>query len=132
MPAPCGRCRQVLADLHPDADVLVPTPQGPDAVPVRDLPPHGCRQPDARAPPLLHLVGRHHDDVLAGRKTVTIRHDDPAGLGPVPVVFEDGEREGHRTVAGVVGTGALTASPTVVALIVRHAVDPDGSGRSRP
>src|SRR4051794_4902600 len=35
--APCGRCRQVLADLFPDASALVPGPDGPRAVPVAEL-----------------------------------------------------------------------------------------------
>jgi cytidine deaminase len=42
--APCGRCRQVLLDLHPDIAVLVPAGAvGPTAVPVADLLPHGYR-----------------------------------------------------------------------------------------
>lgn len=35
--APCGRDRQVLADLHPGTRVLVPTPQGVISVAVEDL-----------------------------------------------------------------------------------------------
>jgi cytidine deaminase len=39
--APCGRCRQVLLDLHPDIRVVVPTGAGErTAVPVRDLLPY--------------------------------------------------------------------------------------------
>ena len=35
--APCGRCRQVLADLFPGAAALVPGPDGPRTVPVTEL-----------------------------------------------------------------------------------------------
>ena len=35
--APCGRCRQVLADLFPEAAALVPGPEGPRPVPVPEL-----------------------------------------------------------------------------------------------
>ncbi|MBC9226808.1 cytidine deaminase [Aeromicrobium sp. 636] len=35
--APCGRDRQVIADLHPAARVVVPTPEGLRSVSVRDL-----------------------------------------------------------------------------------------------
>jgi cytidine deaminase len=35
--APCGRCRQVLADLFPEVTTLVPGPDGPRVVPVPEL-----------------------------------------------------------------------------------------------
>ncbi|RYJ00191.1 MAG: cytidine deaminase [Actinomycetales bacterium] len=45
--APCGRCRQVLLDLHPDARVIVTDERGFVAVPVSDLVPYAYRQPVA-------------------------------------------------------------------------------------
>lgn len=42
--APCGRCRQVLLDLHPHAHVIVPTEESElVAVPIRDLLPFSYR-----------------------------------------------------------------------------------------
>jgi cytidine deaminase len=38
--APCGRCRQVLLDLHPDVRVIVPGESGLVAKPVRGLLPY--------------------------------------------------------------------------------------------
>lgn len=43
--APCGRCRQVLLDLHPEILAIVPTDAGPVAKPVRDLLPFGYGAP---------------------------------------------------------------------------------------
>ncbi|WP_010524298.1 ASCH domain-containing protein [Nesterenkonia sp. F] len=117
--APCGRCRQVLLDMHPDATVLVPGPDGPETEPVplavADLLPHGCRQPDVGATRILHFAARYYEDVVAGRKTVTVRHADPHRPGPVTMVFEDPEVEGVRMLHGAIETveqrrvGELTA-----------------------
>ena len=38
--APCGRDRQVLADYHPDIDVILPTDDGVRRAAIRDLLPH--------------------------------------------------------------------------------------------
>ena len=44
--APCGRCRQVLLDLHPGVSVIVPTDAGDLVVlPVRDLLPASYSRP---------------------------------------------------------------------------------------
>lgn len=43
--APCGRCRQVLVDLHPDARVIVASEEGPKTIGVIELLPHAYRQP---------------------------------------------------------------------------------------
>lgn len=40
---PCGRCRQVLSDLHPGILVVVPAADGPAAVAVADLLPGAYR-----------------------------------------------------------------------------------------
>jgi cytidine deaminase len=46
--APCGRCRQVLIDLHPEISVLVLDESGrPVATPVCDLLPNSYRAPVA-------------------------------------------------------------------------------------
>ncbi len=44
--APCGRCRQVLLDLHPRIHVVVPVEDGLAAVPVADLLPWAYRPRD--------------------------------------------------------------------------------------
>jgi cytidine deaminase len=46
---PCGRCRQVLLDLHPHVRVLMPGDGGPVAVPVRELLPGAYAWGDAPA-----------------------------------------------------------------------------------
>lgn len=43
--APCGRCRQVLADHHPAIRVIVPTSDGLAEVPAPDLLPHRYLSP---------------------------------------------------------------------------------------
>jgi len=44
--APCGRDRQVFADLYPDVRVLVPGDPEPISVEASDLLPEGFRAPD--------------------------------------------------------------------------------------
>lgn len=92
--APCGRCRQVLLDLHPDVHVIVPTGAGDRAaVPVRDLLPLGYRNAASRsARRVVYFHPRYLDDIRSGRKTLTIRHRDPIEPGPAVFVFDDGER----------------------------------------
>ena len=46
--APCGRCRQVLVDLHPAALALVPGATGIRAVPVPELLPSSYEWPQHR------------------------------------------------------------------------------------
>lgn len=41
--APCGRCRQVLLDHHPEIRAIVPTPDGNRSVAVADLLPFSRR-----------------------------------------------------------------------------------------
>ncbi|BDZ48279.1 hypothetical protein GCM10025867_05200 [Frondihabitans sucicola] len=92
---PCGRCRQVLLDLHPDVFVIVPTADGPDSVPIRELLPHEYRYPDSSVARLVRFDSRYYDDIVAGRKTATLRYRDPIDVGPVLLVFEDAD--GFRT-----------------------------------
>jgi cytidine deaminase len=47
--APCGRCRQVIVDLHPDARIAIPTDEGAEVVPILTLLPSAYRQPDLTA-----------------------------------------------------------------------------------
>ncbi|WP_448059678.1 ASCH domain-containing protein [Cellulomonas hominis] len=98
--APCGRCRQVLLDLHPDCLVIVPTGSGPDLMPVRDLLPGAFRHPDAAPERFVRFASRYFDAVAAGRKTATVRHRDPVEVGPALLVFEDDD--GYRRLHGVV------------------------------
>ena len=86
--APCGRCRQVILDQQPGCHVIVPTPDGPDLVPVRHLLPYTYHSPEASTKRFIRFDPRYYDDTLAGRKTATTRVDDPCALGPVLLVFE--------------------------------------------
>lgn len=97
---PCGRCRQALLDLHPDILVAVPTPTGPQLRPIRKLLPDTYFFPDANARRVVRFNKRYYDEVVAGRKTVTVRYDDPIALGPALFVFEDDEE--NRTLTGVI------------------------------
>ncbi|OJX73975.1 ASCH domain-containing protein [Leifsonia sp. 71-9] len=99
---PCGRCRQVLLDLHPDVLVAVPTPAGPQLRPIRKLLPDTYVFPDADGSRIVRFHKRHYETVASGRKTVTVRHDDPIALGPALFVFEDDDE--HRTLRGTVTT----------------------------
>ncbi|MFJ5229049.1 ASCH domain-containing protein [Kitasatospora sp. NPDC088391] len=97
---PCGRCRQVLLDLHPDVLVAVPTADGPQVRPVRKLLPDTYFFPDAAARRVVRFNKRYYEDVAAGRKRSTVRHDDPIAVGPALFLFEDDEA--HRTLDGTV------------------------------
>lgn len=97
---PCGRCRQALLDLHPDVLVAVPTPTGPQLRPIRKLLPDTYFFPDADARRIVRFNKRYYDDVATGRKTVTVRYDDPIALGQALFVFEDDEA--HRTLTGTI------------------------------
>lgn len=86
---PCGRCRQVMLDLHPDLLVALPGESGPSVLPVRKLLPETYFWPDAKAKRVLRFNQRYYDDVASGSKTVTLRWDDPIAVGPATFVFED-------------------------------------------
>jgi cytidine deaminase len=97
---PCGRCRQVMLDLHPDILVAVPGDDSPQMRPVRKLLPDTYFFPAANARRLVRFNKRYFDPVASGAKTTTIRYDDPIQLGPALFVFEDDA--GHRTLDGLV------------------------------
>lgn len=98
---PCGRCRQVMLDLHPDLLVAVPGTGGATMRPIRTLLPDAYFSPDASAQRVLRLNKRYFDDVVGGRKVSTVRWDEPAAVGPVTFYFEDSEEHpplrGHIT-----------------------------------
>ena len=100
--APCGRCRQVMLDQHPDCFVVVPTEQGESAVSIRDLLPYTYQHPDAAPERLLRFNPRYYDSVLQGTKRATTRHDDPAAAGPVWLVFEFDE--GYKRVRATINS----------------------------
>ena len=94
--APCGRCRQVLLDLHPDLYAIVPTHGELQSRPIRDLLPSSYRSadpPDRRR--LVYFHPRHFDSIVAGRKTATVRYRDPVQVGPAVFVFDDGHTIRH-------------------------------------
>jgi cytidine deaminase len=98
--APCGRCRQILLDQHPDCFVIVPTQDGPADVPIRDLLPHAYYDPDAPPTRFVRFHNRHYDAIVAGRKTATVRYREVVDVGPAWFVFEDDH--GYRRLRGVV------------------------------
>lgn len=100
--APCGRCRQVMLDQHPDCYVIVPFEESVKTVPVRQLLPYAFIHPDGNAARFVTFSGKYYGDVLSGKKTRTIRYLDPLPLGAVPFVFEDPDRLGFRLLRGVI------------------------------
>ncbi|WP_020392772.1 ASCH domain-containing protein [Kribbella catacumbae] len=86
---PCGRCRQVMLDLHPDLRVAVPTDDGPVMRPVRRLLPDSSFVPDAVARRVMRFNKRYYEAVISGEKTVTVCWDDPITIGLAIFVFED-------------------------------------------
>jgi cytidine deaminase len=98
--APCGRCRQLLLDLHPDCFVIVPSSDGPIDRPIRDLLPFSYHFPDAAPRRFVRFSSRYHDAIVAGQKTMTIRYRDPVTVGPAIFVFEDDD--GYRRLEGVI------------------------------
>ncbi|MFE2351630.1 hypothetical protein [Kitasatospora cineracea] len=79
---PCGRCRQVLLDLHPDVLVAVPTDEGPALRPVRTLLSDAYVFPDAHSQRLVRFNKRYYEDVRTGRKTSTVRYGEAIALAP--------------------------------------------------
>lgn len=86
--APCGRCRQVLLDQHPDCFVILSIDEDVDTRPVRDLLPYSYRYPDAQPSRFLRFNPRYYEAVVSGAKRATTRYNDPATVGPAWLVFE--------------------------------------------
>lgn len=97
---PCGRCRQVMLDLHPDIVVAVPGTSGPHVQPIRKLLPDAYFLPDPGARRIVRFHKRYYDSVANGTKTTTIRYDDPVAVGEALFVFE--EDDNHRVLDGEV------------------------------
>lgn len=96
---PCGRCRQVLLDQHPDILVAVPGADGPVMRPIHTLLPDSYVFHEAPTGRLLRLDRRYDDSVPAGEMTSTIRWNEPHQVGRTTVVFE-----GHPDFAHLSGT----------------------------
>lgn len=93
---PCGRCRQVMLDLHPDLLVAVPTQGGPDMRPVPRLLPDTYFFPDSQAKRVLRFNRRYYDAVVRGEKTSSVRWDEHIQTGEAIFYFEDDERPALR------------------------------------
>jgi cytidine deaminase len=98
--APCGRCRQVLVDQHPDARVVVPGKDGPQTVVAWDLLPFAYEFPDSAPPRLLRFNAAHWQSVLAGAKTATTRFSERISPGNVTLLFEFDDK--YRSLPGAV------------------------------
>jgi cytidine deaminase len=98
--APCGRCRQVLLDQHPDCLVIVPTAEGPTAVPITQLLPYSYHFPDASPQRFVRFNPRYYDAVRDGSKTATTRFEDSNAVGPAWLLFEFDD--GYRRLPGFV------------------------------
>lgn len=98
--APCGRCRQALLDQQPGCHVIVPTPAGPDLVPVRELLPYSYEYPDANPERFIRFNPRYYDSIAAGEKTATTRFNDLCSLGPAWLLFEFDDQ--YKRLHGVV------------------------------
>lgn len=69
---PCGRCRQVLLDHHPDILVAVPTEYGPEVRPVRTLLPDTYFFPDP-SPHVAQCISERTGNGLAPSVSGTCR-----------------------------------------------------------
>jgi cytidine deaminase len=87
--SPCGRCRQVMLDLHPDILVAVPTVAGPQMRPIAKLLSDTYFFPDAQAERVFRFNRRYYDAVACGRKTSSVRWDERIAVGPAIFYFED-------------------------------------------
>jgi cytidine deaminase len=87
--SPCGRCRQVMLDLHPDLLIAVPTAAGPQMRPIAKLLPDTYFFPDAQAGRVFRFNRRYYDAVANGRKTSSVRWAEPIAVGPAIFYFED-------------------------------------------
>jgi cytidine deaminase len=119
---PCGRCRQVMLDLHPDLLVAVPTDSGPVMRPIRKLLPDTYFFPDADARRVVRFNKRYYEAVVSGEKTVTVRWDDPMTIGPAIFVFED-----HPESARIDGEVLTSDRHSLESLTAEQAKMPDGA-----
>lgn len=92
--SPCGRCRQVILDLHPDALIALPATDlagAVDIAPIASLLPHAYRQPDSAPTRLLRFHARYFDAVTSARKNLTVRWNESHSPGPALAYFENTE-----------------------------------------
>ncbi len=101
--APCGRCRQVLIDQHPDCFVVMPDGR---CHPIRSLVPGAYLHPNSRPHRFVRFSPAYFDRVRAGLKTQTVRYDDPISPGPAWLVFEFDK--GYRRLPGVIDAVTTT------------------------
>lgn len=88
---PCGRCRQVMLDLHPDLLVAVPSTAGPQMRPIAKLLADTYFFPDGDAERVFRFNKRYYDVIVSGQKTSSVRWDEQIAPGPVLFYFEDDE-----------------------------------------
>lgn len=86
---PCGRCRQVMLDLHPDLLIAVPTGDGPQMRPIAKLLANTYFFPDALAERVLRFNRRYYEAVMSGQKTSTVRWEESIAVGPAVFYFEN-------------------------------------------
>jgi cytidine deaminase len=96
--APCGRCRQVLFDQHPDVNVIISSADGLQLLPIRQLLPYAFAFPDAAPERFLRFDARYYEAVTSGEKVATTRLDEPCESGPVWLLFEFDE--GYKRIRG--------------------------------
>ncbi|MDT5014714.1 MAG: hypothetical protein QOD39_874 [Mycobacterium sp.] len=89
---PCGRCRQIMLDQHPDLLVAVPTASGPQMRPIAKLLPDTYFFPDAQSQRVFRFNKRYYEEVVSGVKTSSVRWDENVAVGPAIFYFEDDER----------------------------------------
>ncbi len=89
---PCGRCRQVMLDLHPDLCVAVPTDSGPQMRQIAKMLPDAFFFPDADSERVFSFHKRYYESVSSGSKTSSVRWDERVAVGPAIFYFEDDDR----------------------------------------
>ncbi|MDN5658905.1 ASCH domain-containing protein [Brevibacterium sandarakinum] len=89
--SPCGRCRQVILDLHPDALVVFPGPHGAGSAEIASISvllPYYYRHPDSAPMRLLRFHARYFDATASAKKTLTVRWKESHSPGPALAYFE--------------------------------------------
>lgn len=86
---PCGRCRQVMLDLHPDLLIAVPTDAGAQMRPIEKLLADTYFFPDAQAERVLRFNRRYYEALLSGQKTSTVRWGENVAVGSAVFYFEN-------------------------------------------
>lgn len=86
---PCGRCRQVMLDLHPDILVAVPSLAGPKMRPIAKLLADTYFFPDGDAKRVFRFNKRYYGAIVGGQKTSSVRWDEQISVGAALFYFED-------------------------------------------